>query len=71
MLLWIEEQTMESTQIRLPVNPRESVNFLSKLLFTWTIPLFQKGYRKVLHLPDIFQPLTSDKSGSLGDRLEM
>lgn len=62
---------MESIQRKLPSNPREKTNFLSILFFTWTIPLFKKGYAKVLQFDDIFQPLKSDKSDVLGDRLEV
>ena len=61
---------MESSRKTLPRNPREKSNILSILLFTWTIPLFKKGYTKVLQLDDIFQPLPYDKSELLGDRLE-
>lgn len=62
---------MEAVHRKLPPNPREKTNFLSILFFAWTIPLFKKGYTKVLLLEDIFQPLKCDKSTSLGDRLEM
>lgn len=62
---------MESTKRKLPPNPREKTNLLSLLFFTWTIPLFKKGYGKVLELEDIFQPLKSDRSDKLGDRLEV
>lgn len=62
---------MESTRRKLPPNPRENANFLSVLFFVWTLPLFKKGYAKVLELEDIFQPLTSDRSESLGNRLEV
>lgn len=61
---------MESTHRNLPQNPREKTNFLSVLFFTWTLPLFKKGYGKVLELEDIFQPLKSDRSDLGGDRLE-
>lgn len=61
---------MESIQRKLPANPGEKINIFSCLLFTWTIPLFKKGYAKVLQLDDIFQPLNCDKSDVLGDRLE-
>lgn len=61
---------MESTHRYLPPNPREKTNFLSILFFTWTLPLFKKGYNKVLEFDDIFQPLKDDRSDALGDRLE-
>lgn len=61
---------MESTQYKLPPNPCDNANRLSKLLFVWTVPLFKKGYAKVLQLEDMFQPMTCDKSETLGNRLE-
>lgn len=62
---------MESTHQKLKSNPREKTNFLSIIFFAWTIPLFKKGYGKILQLEDLFQPLNSDKSELLGDRLEV
>lgn len=61
---------MESTKQKFLANPREKTNFLSIILFTWTIPLFKRGYSKVLQMEDIYQPLKVDYSDSLGDRLE-
>lgn len=61
---------MESDRSDLLQNPREGANIFSQLFFLWTIPLFQKGYSKVLQLTDIYQPLKGDKSKTLGDRLE-
>lgn len=62
---------MESAKRKLPPNPREKANILSVLFFVWTLPLFKKGYAKVLELEDIFQPLTCDRSESLGNRLNV
>ncbi|XP_031636354.1 multidrug resistance-associated protein 4-like [Contarinia nasturtii] len=65
---------METSRRKLPTNPpnpREKANFLSLIFFTWTLPLFRKGYQKVLKFDDIFQSLTVDRSKSLGDRLEV
>lgn len=62
---------MESNHCKLPPNPRESANILSIVFFTWTLPIFKKGYEKILKLGDIFRPLNSDKSDRLGDQLEM
>lgn len=61
---------MEAVHLELSPNPREKTNFLSIIFFAWTIPLFKKGYGKILQLEDIFQPLNEDKSNLLGDRLE-
>lgn len=61
---------METTKRKLPPNPRESANILSLIFFSWTIPLFRKGYEKTLKFDDVFQPLQVDRSNSLGDRLE-
>lgn len=62
---------MESTRRQLPPNPREKANFLSKLFFVWTFPMFRKGYTKTLEMDDIYQQLNSDTSSKLGDRLEV
>ncbi|KAF7993145.1 hypothetical protein HCN44_005926 [Aphidius gifuensis] len=51
-------------------NPREKTNWLSILLWTWTIKFFKTGYSKILETGDLFDPLSNDKSDVLGDRLE-
>lgn len=61
---------MESSKRKLPPNPCEKANFLSKIFMTWTIAFFKKGYGKILKLDDVFQPLICDKSETLGNRLE-
>jgi len=61
---------MESLRTSLPPNPRDKANFVSVLIFWWTIDLFKKGYRKVLQLEDLFKPINVDRSEALGDRLE-
>lgn len=62
---------MESTRRKLQSNPRENANFLSRWLFAWTLPMFRKGYTKALEMDDIYQPLISDRSTDLGNRLEV
>lgn len=61
---------MESIQRKQPLNPCDNANILSKIFLTWTLPFFKKGYKKVLQIDDIFQPLINDRSDTLGDRLE-
>lgn len=61
---------MDASRRKLLDNPRERAGLLSVLLFYWTIPLFKKGYGKVLQLEDIFKPLNVDRSDSLGNRLD-
>lgn len=61
---------MESSRRKMMANPRETANILSTIVFGWTVPLFLKGYKKDLDMGDMYQPLTSDRSESLGDRLE-
>ncbi|XP_051166278.1 ATP-binding cassette sub-family C member 4-like [Leptopilina boulardi] len=51
-------------------NPREKASCISVLLWWWTVHLFKKGYTKVLGPEDLFDPLRTDKSSLLGDRLE-
>lgn len=61
---------MESNRRKLGNNPREIASALSTFLFTWTVPLFLKGYKKDLELSDMYEPLNCDRSDNLGDRLE-
>lgn len=61
---------MESTQRKLPPNPGDNANYLSKIFMAWTFAFFKKGYEKILKLDDIFSPLKCDKSETLGNRLE-
>lgn len=61
---------MESIKRVLPSNPREKANFFSIIFFSWALPFFKKGYKKILQLEDIFRVLSNDRSEVLGDRLE-
>lgn len=61
---------MESSQRKYSPNPRDNASILSIIFFAWTLPLFKKGYEKVLQIEDMFQPLNADHSKLLGDRLE-
>uniref|UniRef100_A0A182NJ65 Multidrug resistance-associated protein lethal(2)03659 n=1 Tax=Anopheles dirus TaxID=7168 RepID=A0A182NJ65_9DIPT len=49
--------------------PRQKANFLSYIVFGWTIPIFFKGYKKELNTDDLYQPLREHKSDGLGNRL--
>ncbi|XP_072393683.1 ATP-binding cassette sub-family C member 4-like [Diabrotica undecimpunctata] len=51
-------------------NPRDGANVFSVLFFSYTIEMFRKGYRKVLDVDDLYNPIRSDRSTVLGDRLE-
>ncbi|XP_057653050.1 ATP-binding cassette sub-family C member 4-like [Diorhabda carinulata] len=51
-------------------NPRDSANVFSVMFFTYTVDMFKKGYRKVLDVDDLYNPIRSDRSALLGDRLE-
>ncbi|XP_020296897.1 multidrug resistance-associated protein 4-like isoform X1 [Pseudomyrmex gracilis] len=61
---------MDSTTIKSKPNPREKANVVSILLWWWTINLFKTGYRKNLEIEDLYDPLKTDRSNVLGDRLE-
>lgn len=69
---WLAEQfkNMDTGKRKYLPNPRENVNILSVVFFAWTIPLFRKGYSKILEVNDVFQPLKVDRSELLGGRLE-
>lgn len=60
---------METTQPKLLSNPCESASILSKLTFFWTLPLFKKGYSKILELCDLYETLHEDRAAILGERL--
>jgi ABC-type multidrug transport system fused ATPase/permease subunit len=51
-------------------NPRENANPISVLMFWWTVGLFKKGYRKNLAEEDLYNPLKTDASEYLGNKLE-
>ncbi|KAJ1523375.1 hypothetical protein ONE63_001242 [Megalurothrips usitatus] len=51
-------------------NPRVGANPLSVAIFAWSWPTFWKGYRKQLDIEDLYEPLTTDQSERLGDKLE-
>ncbi|KAL1140804.1 hypothetical protein AAG570_000732 [Ranatra chinensis] len=53
-----------------PKNPRSIANPLSALTFSWTLPIFWKGYRHDLEVGDLFEPLKEHKSTYLGDKFE-
>lgn len=62
---------MESAQLKQLPNPCENATFLSKLFFSWMLPLLKLGYQKELKLSDVYEPLACDRSESLRNRLEM
>lgn len=51
-------------------NPRDTAGILSVIFYVWTLPLFRKGYEKILELSDVFHPRRGDRSETLGQRLE-
>ncbi|KAF2882882.1 hypothetical protein ILUMI_23292 [Ignelater luminosus] len=61
---------MDITTENVNINPRENANPLSVIFFTYTIGLFYKGYKKTLEVNDLYNPLKSDRSSLLGNRLE-
>ncbi|XP_015596918.1 multidrug resistance-associated protein 4 isoform X2 [Cephus cinctus] len=61
---------MDASKIRVNPNPRENATTISVLLWWWTIKLFKKGYSKILGIEDLYNPLKTDESAVLGDRLE-
>ncbi|KAI2474069.1 ATP binding cassette (ABC) protein subfamily C member, provisional [Diabrotica virgifera virgifera] len=52
------------------INPLDTSNVFSKVLFWWLIPLFKKGYNKELTEDDMYQHRESHDSGDLGDQFE-
>lgn len=39
--------------------------------YRYTLGMFKKGYSKTLETEDLYNPLNSDRSQELGDRLEL
>ncbi|KAL1513420.1 hypothetical protein ABEB36_002837 [Hypothenemus hampei] len=50
-------------------HPYGNANIFSKLLFTWQLPLFWKGFKRDLLEEDIYPALDSHESKYLGDKL--
>ncbi|KAG5878882.1 hypothetical protein JTB14_005773 [Gonioctena quinquepunctata] len=51
-------------------NPKDTAGIFSTLFFGYTFGIFRKGYKKTLGVEDLYNPLKSDRSTVLGDRLE-
>lgn len=62
---------MDSSKKPESVNPRQNVNIIQQLLFTWIIPLLYKGSKNGLTTNDLTVCLDKDKSEMLGDKLEV
>ncbi|XP_046432670.1 ATP-binding cassette sub-family C member 4-like [Neodiprion fabricii] len=61
---------MENTMKHSLKSPEETASFLNALCFGWTLPIFLKGAKRDLQITDLYDPLKSDESKGLGDRLE-
>ncbi|KAG5875254.1 hypothetical protein JTB14_011933 [Gonioctena quinquepunctata] len=61
---------MDITKENYNPNPRENANPLSIIFFTYTYGMFKRGYKKTLEADDLYNPINSDRSTVLGDRLE-
>ncbi|XP_076290649.1 ATP-binding cassette sub-family C member 4 isoform X2 [Lasioglossum baleicum] len=61
---------MDSSSVKSNPNPRVKASLVSVLLWWWTIGLFKTGYKKVLQTDDLYDPLKTDRSHVLGDRLD-
>ncbi|KAH1024384.1 hypothetical protein HUJ05_003874 [Dendroctonus ponderosae] len=61
---------MDITKEAVNPNPRDKSTPLGLLFFTYTFGIFKRGYSKVLDVDDLYNPIKSDRSMLLGDRLE-
>ncbi|XP_050293272.1 probable multidrug resistance-associated protein lethal(2)03659 [Anthonomus grandis grandis] len=65
-----DAKAVENNKVKREKNPFIKANFLEKLFFTWTFPLFIKGYKKDLLEEDLYPFLPSHESKYLGDKLD-
>ncbi|XP_050309256.1 ATP-binding cassette sub-family C member 4-like [Anthonomus grandis grandis] len=61
---------MDFTKENVNPNPRDKSTPFGILFFTYTFGMFKKGYSKTLQVDDLYNPIKSDRSMLLGDRLE-
>lgn len=61
---------MDFTKETLNPNPRDKSTPFGILFFTYTFGMFKRGYKKTLEVTDLYNPIRSDRSMLLGDRLE-
>ncbi|KAK9880966.1 hypothetical protein WA026_014317 [Henosepilachna vigintioctopunctata] len=61
---------MDSSKHHHNISPENSANFVSKLLFWWTIPFFKYGYKNDLKMKDVYNVMSSDRSEYLANELE-
>lgn len=61
---------MDFTKENVNPNPRDKATPFGLLFFTYTIGMFKKGYSKTFEVDDLYNPIKSDRSMILGDRLE-
>ncbi|CAH0551541.1 unnamed protein product [Brassicogethes aeneus] len=52
------------------LNPAQTANPVSSIMFLYMFPIFTKSYKKQLSENDLFAPLEEHKSNLLGDKLE-
>lgn len=60
----------DSVKIERKTNSKERASWFSVGMFLWLMPLFRKGTKKDLTTQDLCQPLTSDQSEGLSNKLE-
>ncbi|XP_066141508.1 ATP-binding cassette sub-family C member 4-like [Euwallacea fornicatus] len=61
---------MDFTEEHVNPNPRDKSTPLGLLFFTYTYGMFKRGYLKTLEEQDLYNPIKSDRSMLLGNRLE-
>ncbi|XP_044266869.1 ATP-binding cassette sub-family C member 4-like isoform X2 [Tribolium madens] len=61
---------MDHKENKREIHPQLNSNFLSKLFYCWTFPMFQKGLKKDLSEEDIYPILEKHKSYQLANQIE-
>ncbi|XP_060517933.1 ATP-binding cassette subfamily C member 4-like [Cylas formicarius] len=65
-----DRKDAEARKYNTKTHPYLKANILSKICFTWIVPLFRKGFKRDLEEDDLYPALSAHDSTYLGDKLE-
>ncbi|EFA03947.2 putative multidrug resistance-associated protein lethal(2)03659-like Protein [Tribolium castaneum] len=61
---------MHTKESKRETHPQQNSNFLSKIFFCWTFPMFRKGLKKELSDEDVYPILARHESHKLANQME-